>query len=463
MRSKDNSNCIEFMIKEHSTFRKSWDILIFISIIGSLIIIPLETVYNYQILNFPIAFLYFIDALFIIDIVFNFFTSYMYHGVEVTNNKKTVLKYLKTYFIIDLIASIPIIYNAGNGSESFLMLYPAYRLLRIGRLIVIFNRWSNIFWTFTSHIRIVKFIIIVMLLIHWIACSWQMTAVMSNFADNSWIVRMGIDDSSALTQYMHSLYWTVITMTTVGYGDITPGTNIEYLFATITALIGASLYAFIIGNIASILSNLDAAKTRFKNRLIAVSQYMQQRDVPVSLNKKVKEYYEYLWIRYRGQREDQFFNDLPESLRTEIVTYMAKDFIETAPIFKSCSLSLKNVLLAALKQQTYPPDCFVVQEGEKGNEIIFIGHGEMIISSANGKNTHGTLKNGEYFGDISMILGEKRTASVKTLTYCDVFILHKDDFNFIKAEYPEFKDVLKKISSEKSDKVSELVMSKVIL
>ena len=94
-----------------------------------------------------------------------------------------------------------------------------------------------------------------------------MTALLSNFSNDSWIVRKGIEHSAPLTQYLYSLYWSVITMTTVGYGDITPGTNIEYIFAIITALIGASLYAFVIGNIASILSNLDAAKTKFNKEI----------------------------------------------------------------------------------------------------------------------------------------------------------------------------------------------------
>ena len=190
---------------------------------------------------------------------------------------------------------------------------------------------------------------------------------------------------------------------------------------------------------------------------------MKQREIPVNLNQKVKEYYEYLWTKYKGHREDQFFDDLPPSLRTEIVIHLAKEFIETAPMFKYCSSSLQNVLLAALKQQTFPPDCYVVEEGEKGNEIIFIANGKMIISSENSNQIHGTFEKGDYFGDLSMILGEKRTASVKTITYCDIFILSSNDFNKIKTEYPEFKDVLKKMSSERSEKITELVMNQIIL
>ena len=73
------------------------------------------------------------------------------------------------------------------------------------------------------------------------------------------------------------------------------------------------------------------------------------------------------------------------------------------------------------------------------------------------------LKDGDYFGDLSLILGEKRTASVKALSYCEIFILTREDFNRIRKEYPEFRDVLKKMSSEKTEKISELVLDGVVL
>ena len=73
------------------------------------------------------------------------------------------------------------------------------------------------------------------------------------------------------------------------------------------------------------------------------------------------------------------------------------------------------------------------------------------------------MEEGDYFGLMSLILNEKRTASVTALTYCEIFILPRDDFNSIKKDYPEFKDVLKKISFEKTDRLSALVMDGIIL
>ena len=87
----------------------------------------------------------------------------------------------------------------------------------------------------------------------------------------------------------------------------------------------------------------------------------------------------------------------------------------------------------------------------------------MEILTEDGGERHGTLEDGDSFGDLSLVLKEKRTASVKALTYCEVFILTITEFNRIRNEYPEFREVLKKVSSEKTEKVVNLLLKGVTL
>ena len=78
------------------------------------------------------------------------------------------------------------------------------------------------------------------------------------------MVAAGIESADPVSQYVRSLYWTITTMTTVGYGDISPGRTVEYLLGILIMLMGASLYAFVIGGVASLLSNLQAAKNSYR-------------------------------------------------------------------------------------------------------------------------------------------------------------------------------------------------------
>ena len=70
---------------------------------------------------------------------------------------------------------------------------------------------------------------------------------------------------------------------------------------------------------------------------------------------------------------------------------------------------------------------------------------------------------GDYFGDLSLLLGERRTASVHALTYSDVFLLPAREFERLKTEYEEFREVLKEISTEKTERMAELVIQGVVL
>ena len=80
-------------------------------------------------------------------------------------------------------------------------------------------------------------------------------------------------------------------MTTVGYGDITPRLPVDYILAMIIMVLGASMYAVIIGNIASIFSNLDSLNAAFWNRIESATGYLRYRRAPHKLNARVRNYY----------------------------------------------------------------------------------------------------------------------------------------------------------------------------
>jgi voltage-gated potassium channel len=185
--------------------------------------------------------------------------------------------------------------------------------------------------------------------------------------------------------------------------------------------------------------------------------------VPPQLNEQVRDYYEYLWAHHRGVKEEALFDDLPPSFRLNLLLYLTKELLEKVPLFRHCSPVLRNVLLMALKPQTYAPGVLIAREGEIGREIFFLSHGTVEILSEEQGARHGTLADGDYFGDLSLVLKEKRTASARALTYCEVFILTSAEFDRIRNEYPEFREVLKRVSSEKTEKVVALLLKGVTL
>ena len=61
------------------------------------------------------------------------------------------------------------------------------------------------------------------------------------------------------------------------------------------------------------------------------------------------------------------------------------------------------------------------------------------------------------------MLGERRAAAVRTKCYCDAFVLGRVEFARIKQEYAELRDVLKKVASVRSERMSAVVLDGVVL
>jgi voltage-gated potassium channel len=457
------------VIREDSRLRSTWDALILALIVLTCVLVPYQVAFQHQVDWAGTVLLYVVDLFFLFDVFLNFRTSYRHQGAEVTDRAMIRRRYLTGLFAVDLLAALPLdaLLLTMPGVElngvSLVLLVRLVRLLRIVRLFVIFRRWESQSRTNAGFLRINKFFTVILLLLHWVACAWFLIPFMEGFPVDSWATSEGIEASTPATQYIRSMYWAIVTMTTVGFGDITPHRNIEYVFTMVVMLLGATLYAFIIGNIASLVSNLDSTKAAFWHRVESVNQYLRSRRVPPELNEQIRSYYEYIWSRYRGMDQESLFSDLPAPLRLEVLFNLTRRLIERVPLFQHCSPVLRNELLMALKPQIFAPGTVVVREGEPGNGVYFISRGTLEILSEADERSHGALGPGDYFGDLSLILGERRTASVKALDFCDVFVLDRANFSRIKTEYGEFREVLKKVAAERTDRISELVLEGVIL
>ena len=113
-------------------------------------------------------------------------------------------------------------------------------------------------------------------------------------------------------------------------------------------------------------------------------------------------------------RVDALLDDLPGPLRLDVMSHLARDILDSVPLFKYSPPALRDQLLMSLELQTYPPDCHVVREDSIGDEIYFVTQGTVEITSNGGTRTHGTLVAGDYFGYMSMALNEKRTGSSRS-------------------------------------------------
>ena len=79
--------------------------------------------------------------------------------------------------------------------------------------------------------------------------------------------------------------------------------------------------------LASLFSNIDISKSRHLSKSDSVIHFLKTRSVKLELVERVNNYYEYIWEKRGGLNESELFNDLPTSLRLELLRNLMSDTI----------------------------------------------------------------------------------------------------------------------------------------
>lgn len=445
------------VIHEQSGFRIAWDMLAMFCIVLSLILIPYELAFTHITHLSTNYAVYLIDLILLIDIGLNFRTSFTRKGVEYADLSSIRKNYIRHYLPYDLLANIPFELLFLNSqfqimNEPIVLVLRCLSFLRLVRLNLIFNRWMRFSRFKVGYMRIIKFFVTISLFIHVLSCAWYYTAYAAKFPEDSWVVRYEVDVSSAVDSYVHALYWTVTTMTTIGYGDITPDRLVEMIFVIIVMLLGASMYAYVIGNIASLVSNIDAVRSKYYGKVEMLNSFLISRGTPSHLIHELNGYHDYVWDRHGGHGADVLLEELPKPLHTKLMTHLAKDLLENVPLFRSGSSQLREELLASLGSITYPPGYPVIRENSFGDTVYFLSEGHIDIIRLSEDKNFGELHAGDYFGYMSVISGDRATVTLRTTTYCDLFTLSKADFDRLQRTYPEVSKLLQDVGKEDKDR-----------
>ena len=107
------------------------------------------------------------------------------------------------------------------------------------------------------------------------------------------------------------------------------------------------------------------------------------------------------------------------------------------PLFQPCRTILLASLMMTLKPAVYAAGDYIVTQGETGSEMYFINRG--IVETLDEDNhVIRTMSDGDFFGEIALLLSQPRTASVRAKTECDLFVLEQSDFKRVLKDFPEF-------------------------
>lgn len=395
---------------------RAWDAVITICVTLSAIFIPLKLVFGLHNDSWAVNFSIIVTIVFVFDILVHFLRARSARADNTAITTERLGVYRIPWLAVDVLAALPITLLIDAP------LFHLFRLIKLARVAQFMRHWRRRALQKGNILRLIFFGYWLVLSTHWIACGWLALRGISPTTDN-------------FSNYFSALYWTTQTLSTVGYGDVTPATNAQRLYAMVVMIFGVGVYGYIIGNVASILASIDPAKANYLQNMERLSSFMNYRNIPPALQNRIRDYYTYLWEKRLSYDESTLISALPPSLQTDVSLFLKRDIIEKVPLFRGASDEFIREIALQMRPVVFTPGDFVYKAGEKGNDMYFITRGSVEVI-ANG-SVQTMLTEGDFFGEISLVLSQPRTASIRAVSFCDLYRLDREMFNRVLSHYPD--------------------------
>lgn len=233
MKKKDKNwkDKLHEVIYEADTAKgKLFDVILLIAIVTSVVLVMLESVasFQYKYSN------YFNIAEWIFTVLFSI--EYILRIIAI----KRPIKYIFSFYgIIDLLSTIPKYLSLSFVGTHSLIALRALRLLRVFRILKL-ARYVGASNNFIKALKASKTKIAVFLFFVFILCIILGTIM--------YLIEGG---KNGFTSIPRSIYWAIVTLTTVGYGDIAPQTPLGQLIASVIMILGYGIIAVPTGIVSS--------------------------------------------------------------------------------------------------------------------------------------------------------------------------------------------------------------------
>lgn len=144
-----------------------------------------------------------------------------------------------------------------------------------------------------------------------------------------------------------------------------------------------------------------------------------------------------------------------EATRRALLTAPARPeaaLLSRIPLFRELAPDELRRLSLGLRLRPLAPGEVVVQQGDTGRELYVIGQGELAVLAAGGEAAERVVAHlgpGEFFGELALLRGEPRSATVRALTEAQVWALSAEDYAAFLREAPSLRAALEQVGSRR--------------
>eukprot|EP00930_Biecheleria_cincta_P085312 TRINITY_DN74704_c0_g1_i1.p1 TRINITY_DN74704_c0_g1~~TRINITY_DN74704_c0_g1_i1.p1 ORF type:complete len:796 (-),score=112.73 TRINITY_DN74704_c0_g1_i1:296-2683(-) len=433
-----------FVFHPDGSVRLGWDLFMTLTIIFLAVVLPIVFSYFKQedYSQTLAALLLEADVVLIFDVLINFTTPWD-DGPRVFMKPMDIAsRYVQSWFCLDLLSIWPLGLGATLGSNAYKM-HMLAKMTKCAKLVYLLPRCLKRFpGALTSYLRI---LLPVVLFFHALACTWQ--SVCREDAD-------GGDVSSDLREaYVADLYWVLMTMSSVGYGDIVPQGVTGRTFCIIV-MFSSSLYGgFIISSMSHAMKRMfdDSAETKVSDAVAFMSAHRvplhMQRRITLCLRKRVTD-------EMSLSKPSNLLAWLTPALQKELSTELLRSTLAKFPLFENAPETFLAQLAQAHTWIEALSGDLVVEEGQVEQELAFVVTGILMVLRPGTEATNQNcvderqLEAGSWFGERCFFSRKQdciRDFTVMVVQDAELAVLTLQSFDSLMDIYPQMHKQLRRL------------------
>uniref|UniRef100_A0A151UI66 Potassium channel n=1 Tax=Cajanus cajan TaxID=3821 RepID=A0A151UI66_CAJCA len=432
---------------------RAWEMLLIVLVVYSAWICPFE----FAFLPYKQDTLFIIDnivnSFFAIDIMLTFFVAYLdnHSYLLVDHPKKIAIRYISTWFIFDVCSTAPFqsisLLFTDHSSEIGFKVLNMLRLWRLRRVSSLFARLEkdirfNYFWT-----RCSKLIAVTLFAVHCAGCFNYLIADRYPDAKRTWIgaVYPNFKELSLWERYVTSMYWSIVTLTTTGYGDLHAENTREMLFDIFYMLFNLGLTAYIIGNMTNLVVHWTSRTRNFRDTVRAASEFASRNHLPHHIQDQMLSH---LCLKFKteGLKQQETLNGMPKAIRASIAYHLFFSVVQKVYIFQGVSDDFLFQLVTEMEAEYFPPKEDVILQNESPTDLYMLVSGAVdLIRYVDGHDQ--ILKKataGDTFGEIGVLYCTPQPFTVRTTELSQILRLSRSSLMNSLHAYPEAAQIIMK-------------------
>lgn len=284
-------------------------------------------------------------------------------------------------------------------------------------------------------------------------CSWAIFDAYGQI-ETKFRAQDGTSAYNARFAYIRSIYWSIVALTTVGYGDIVAFSTAESFFAAFWAFIGAVINYGVVGAMSNIISHLTAASRHHTEKMNSTNLVLAHFGVSENLRTQIRRYYHQQLYVQKVSSEAKLLEHLPHRLRHQISMSLHAESVQRVPLFVELENDrLLQDLTGLFRHRIHQRgDAFFPENGMCDEMFVIITGRVNVFSKYLPSIPVGALSDGDCYGVCEMILRKKYPTTLLAASVVEASVISVHAFvTMIESRFPNDGAVLQLRATEQRE------------